>query len=55
MFHCRGTVVAFDGPSTAITEYAKHGRDALLAPAPDYKAAGEHLAALLKTATSWIR
>ena len=48
MFHCGGTVVGFDGPSTAITEYAKHGRDALLAPAPDYKAAGEHLTALLK-------
>ena len=48
MFHCGGTVVAFDGPSTGITEYAKHGRDALLAPAPDFKAAGEHLAALLE-------
>ena len=48
MFHCGGTVVAFDGPSTAITEYAKHGRDALLAPAPEFEAAGEHLAALLK-------
>ena len=48
MFHCGGTVVGFDGPSTAITEYAKHGRDSLLAPAPDYKAAGEHLTAFLK-------
>ena len=34
MFHCGGTVVGFDGPSTAITEYAEHGRDCLLAPAP---------------------
>ena len=48
MFHCGGTVVAFDGPSTGITEYAEHGRDALLAPAADFKAAGEHLAALLE-------
>ena len=48
MFHCGGTVVAFDGPSTGITEYAEHGRNALLAPAPDFKAAGGHLAALLE-------
>jgi glycosyltransferase involved in cell wall biosynthesis len=47
MFHCGGTVVAFDGPSTAITEYAQHGRNALLAPAPDFVAAGQHLEALL--------
>ena len=40
--------MAFDGPSTGITEYAEHGRDALLAPAADFKAAGEHLAALLE-------
>ena len=44
MFHCGGTVVAFDTPG--ITEYAEHGRDALLAPAGDFEAAGEHLAAL---------
>ena len=47
MFHCGGTVVAFDGPGTAITEYAQHGRNALLAPAPDFVAAGKHLEALL--------
>ena len=47
MFHCGGTVVAFDGPGTAITEYAQHGRNALLAPAPDFVAAGKHLEELL--------
>ena len=48
MFHCGGTVVGFHGPCTGITEYAKHGRNALLAPASDFEAAGEHLGALLK-------
>ncbi len=48
MFHCGGTVVAFDGPSTGITEYAEHGRNCLLASAPQFEAAGEHLAALLR-------
>ena len=48
MFHCGGTVVAFDGPGTAVTEYAEHGRNCLLASAPQFEAAGQHLAALLR-------
>jgi hypothetical protein len=46
MFHCGGTVVAFDIPG--VREYAEHGRNSLLAPAGDFELAGEHLSALLR-------
>ena len=45
MFHCGGTVVAFDVPG--VTEYADHGRNSLLAPASDFEGAGERVSALL--------
>jgi glycosyltransferase involved in cell wall biosynthesis len=46
MFHCGGTLVAFDIPG--VTEYAKHGRNALLAPVGDFEIAAECLSALLR-------
>jgi O-antigen biosynthesis protein len=45
MFHCGGTLAGFDIPG--VTEYAKHGRNALLAPAGDFEIVAEHLSALL--------
>jgi glycosyltransferase involved in cell wall biosynthesis len=45
MFHCGGTVVAFDVPG--VTEYADQGRNSLLAPASDFERAGELVSALL--------
>ena len=44
MFHCGGTVVAFDIPG--IAAYAEHGRNALLAPAARFQEAAEQLAQL---------
>ena len=44
MFHCGGTVVAFDIPG--IAAYAEHGRNALLAPTARFKEAAEQLAQL---------
>ena len=45
MFHCGGTVVAFDVPG--VTEYADQGRNSLLASAGDFEGAGERVSALL--------
>jgi glycosyltransferase involved in cell wall biosynthesis len=44
MFHCGGTVLAFDVPG--VTEYAEQGRNALLAPASDFEHAGKRLSVL---------
>jgi glycosyltransferase involved in cell wall biosynthesis len=44
MFHCGGTSVVFGTPGP--TEYAEHGRNALIAPVGDFRAAGECLSAL---------
>ena len=44
MFHCGGTVVAFDIPG--IAAYAEHGRNALLVPTARFQEAAEQLAQL---------
>ena len=44
MFHCGGTSVVFDTPGP--TEYADHGRNALVAPFADFGAAAECLSVL---------
>ena len=44
MFHCGGTCIAFD--STGVTDFAEHGRNALIAPFGDFQTAGRLLADL---------
>ena len=41
MFHCGGTCVVFD--STGVTDFAEHGRNALVAPSGDFQAASRLL------------